>query len=213
MGPIQSFTRSIDYTIEFQNVGISYANKVVVVDSIDPRMPLKAIRMTGTSHPDDYQLIVRNNVLIWVFEGIYLPDSGTDLHGSKGFISFQAELKEELPFGQKVRNKAYIYFDYEYPVITNTVELYRAQDTIDPPGDPIDLPELYIFPNPARLSIEVYSNSARDQYVEIIDMNGKVVDGFIIEAETKKQIPVLQLSNGVYYLRTEEGRVGRFIKY
>jgi len=55
------------------------------------------------------------------FININLPDSTTDLAGSQGYVSYRVKSMANLPMGTAIENTASIYFDFNTPVVTNTV--------------------------------------------------------------------------------------------
>ena len=121
----EHFTREqseLEYTIRFQNTGTDTAYTIVVVDTLSEHLDLSTLRMGVTSHPVAWTLSGRGKpVLTWRFEQINLPDSNRNEPTSHGFIKFKIAMKEELPRGTVVNNQAAIYFDYNSPIITNTV--------------------------------------------------------------------------------------------
>jgi hypothetical protein len=74
----------------------------------------------GSSHPYCWEL-TGNGVLIIEFPGIVLPDSNINETRSHGFVSFRIRPKSSILPLQFIENTAAIYFDFNAPVITNTV--------------------------------------------------------------------------------------------
>ncbi|MCI4669910.1 MAG: T9SS type A sorting domain-containing protein, partial [Bacteroidia bacterium] len=64
------------------------------------------------------------------FDPIFLPDSTTDLEGSNGFVKFGIQMMPGLPLGSTIENKAAIYFDFNAPIITNTVVHTLVEPTV-----------------------------------------------------------------------------------
>ncbi len=119
-GYIPFNTPVLDYTVHFQNTGTWAAEYVIIKDKIDPNLDLNTLEYLGSSH---YCTIAvdANDTLIITFAHINLPDSGTDMAGSQGFVSFSIKPKTGLIPETKVQNTAGIYFDFNAPVITNTI--------------------------------------------------------------------------------------------
>jgi hypothetical protein len=63
--------------------------------------------------------VIPDNTLIIKFDGIELPDSGSDYNGSQGNIIFSILPKAGLPDGTVINNQAGIYFDANEVVLTN----------------------------------------------------------------------------------------------
>ncbi len=112
----------LEYTIRFQNTGSDEAYTVVLADTLDANLDFASLRMIGASHPYKLEVTGRNSPrLVWIFGSINLPASSVDEPASHGFISFKISLKPGLAPGTVLKNKAYIYFDYNSAIITNQV--------------------------------------------------------------------------------------------
>ena len=110
--------KDIDYTIHFQNTGTDYADKVTIIDSPSYLLKSDYLTVSNSSHP--CTITVQNNRIKVVFNEIALPDSGSNNLLSNGFVSFKVRPLSTLTTGTIIPNKAYIYFDYNAPIITNT---------------------------------------------------------------------------------------------
>ncbi len=121
LGLIEQSERQMTYTIRFQNTGTDTAIYVVVRDTIDRHMlDVMSFQRLDESFP--YSLNIENDeVLVFRFNKIMLPDSATDFNGSQGFVTFGMSHKGTLPIGSQIRNRAAIYFDFNAPIITNEV--------------------------------------------------------------------------------------------
>lgn len=106
------------YTINFQNTGTAPAVNIVIKDSLDADWDLSTFEMIGATHP--YTLTVNEEVAIWTFAEIMLPDSSTDEPASHGSIHYRMAPKNTLTLGDQLTNRGDIYFDYNAPVLTNT---------------------------------------------------------------------------------------------
>lgn len=110
----------LTYTIRFQNTGTASAINIKVLDTMSTDLDLESIRMVGSSHYN-YVEILDDNVLTFYFPDIQLPDSSTDYEGSQGYVSFSIEPKSAAGSGTEITNNSGIYFDFNPPVITNSV--------------------------------------------------------------------------------------------
>ncbi|MFK8007155.1 MAG: cohesin domain-containing protein [Saprospiraceae bacterium] len=120
-GDILATDTMFNYTIRFQNTGTDTAFTVVVRDTLDGNVfDLSSVQPRMASHP--YQLDIEgDNILVFLFENINLPDSNRTVEGSQGFVTFDINIKPDLPIGTNISNSAAIYFDYNDPIITNDV--------------------------------------------------------------------------------------------
>lgn len=111
---------ALRYTIRFQNTGNDTAFTVRIQDQISESLNLQTFKPLSASH--SYTVSIRNDrTLIFLFENIFLPDSTTNLPESQGFVSFEINSQTGLEDFSAIENSAGIYFDYNQPVITNTV--------------------------------------------------------------------------------------------
>ena len=109
----------IEYLVQFQNTGNDTAFLVVIRDTLSAFLDITSVHPGAASHAYTWD-IDSNNILVFTFDDILLPDSSTNLAGSQGFIEFKIAQKENLPLGTVIENKAAIYFDINEPIITNT---------------------------------------------------------------------------------------------
>jgi len=160
--------------------------------------------MIYCSHP--YTVSLKNNVLTWVFDNINLPAKSLDEQGSQGHIIFEARLKKELAVGDSVRNRAFIYFDYNEPVETNTALVVRGID------DPDEYPEeingqnsLKVFPNPTRSTVSFENKSDKNQEIHIFNTIGQEVKKFNLDSLESLLEPVENWPQGMYFVRSSLG--------
>ena len=108
----------LEYTIHFQNTGTDTARFVTITDSIINDLEIVSFEMIAASH--DYELELLNNHLFrWTFNDINLPDSISSEKESHGFIKYKIGIKNNLPIGTELKNKADIFFDFNPPIKTN----------------------------------------------------------------------------------------------
>jgi uncharacterized repeat protein (TIGR01451 family) len=110
----------LEYLIRFQNTGNDTAFSVIIRDTLDMHLNPFSVRTGVASHDYSFR-IFDQGILEWTFHHILLPDSTTDEPGSHGFATFIADLAPGLADGTTVQNRAAIYFDYNDPIITNSV--------------------------------------------------------------------------------------------
>jgi uncharacterized repeat protein (TIGR01451 family) len=187
----------LKYTIRFQNTGTASAIKVVVADTIDTDLNLTTFRMIASSH--NYVLSVdTNRVLRWTFDNIMLPDSNANEPESHGFISFEIGQQSNNANGTQIKNSAAIYFDYNYPVVTN--------QTLNTVGDNIllgikqqnyfDHENIKVFPNPASDIFYIDAETKILSY-QIISTNGNILR----EGNYLNSIDISMIHEGIYFLK------------
>ncbi|MFK7784717.1 MAG: T9SS type A sorting domain-containing protein, partial [Crocinitomicaceae bacterium] len=109
----------LDYLIRFQNTGTDTAFTVLLKDSLSEHFDFSSFVFNGSSH--DAEISIEDSVLLVQFDNILLTDSSTNLVESKGYFSYSIQLLPTTSIGSSVNNTAAIFFDYNPPIITNTV--------------------------------------------------------------------------------------------
>ncbi len=109
----------LEYLIRFQNTGTDTAFTVVVRDTLSQYLDITSFSGCVTSHP--YTLRIEDdNILVFYFNNIELPDSNVNEVASHGFIKFNISQRPDNSIGTLIENNAAIYFDFNPPIITNT---------------------------------------------------------------------------------------------
>ncbi|MCB0769477.1 MAG: T9SS type A sorting domain-containing protein [Flavobacteriales bacterium] len=186
----------VDYTIRFQNTGTAEAINVYLLDTISARFDLASFEFLGTSHPVEVSF-EDDRVLRFDYPNILLPDSGADLLGSQGFVSFRLKPVDDLLIGEALNNAADIYFDFNEPVRTNTATL--TVDMSSGISSHTDVP-VVLSPNPAHDRIRITGPSSAGFVVEVIDLEGRLVipgERYVASSE----LNVSTLATGMYILR------------
>lgn len=143
---------SLEYLVRFQNTGNDTAFLVIIRDTLSPFLDVASIRPGAASHPYTWD-VDGQNVLVFTFKDILLPDSTTNLEGSQGFVEFKIAQREGLPLGTRIENRAAIYFDLSVPIFTNTTFHTLGVDFVE---------TITAIPDPGRASwgVEAQPNPA-----------------------------------------------------
>lgn len=122
----------LTYTIHFQNTGSDTAYLVVLKDTLSQYVDAASFQYLASSHHAVIQL--DHNAMTFTFPHINLVDSATNPPLSEGWIQYRVRANSNLPNGTAINNTAYIYFDLNPAVVTNTatttVQLVTCSDTI-----------------------------------------------------------------------------------
>ncbi len=110
----------ITYTIRFQNTGNDTAFTVFLEDQLSDKLDFDSFREVGSSH-NGIPSVTDQGMLEVVFKNILLPDSTTNEPASHGYFTFAIRAREGLEDFTAIENTAGIFFDFNQPVITNTV--------------------------------------------------------------------------------------------
>jgi uncharacterized repeat protein (TIGR01451 family) len=198
----------LTYNINFQNTGNAPAYNIVIEDTLSDKLDITTFNVLQTSHP--YQLeVVNNQIIKWKFYNIMLPDSTTNEPESHGHIHYQIRQKNGNQLGDVIKNKAYIYFDYNPPIITN-----ETINTIYQPTGVKNTASLrnqvVIYPNPA--SSEVYIDAEKEftQYT-IYNQQMSVIESKSFPSTKSKKLNIALLSNGIYFIKTNNGEMKKLV--
>lgn len=194
----------LHYLVRFENTGTDVAHNIVVIMDIneDYYNP-DSLDILRSSHDVDVRL--HGNTAEMYFNNIMLETSG---HGN---ILLALETRDTLEENDFVISKADIYFDYNYPIITND-----AQTTFLTSLSVIENPEnihLNFFPNPTKDKVTITAKSTIRQ-IQFFDMTGKLLKISNVNESNSVQ-DVNFLSNGVYLMKvkTDNGNItARLVK-
>ncbi|WP_396144261.1 T9SS type A sorting domain-containing protein [Flavobacterium sp.] len=196
----------VHYKIRFENTGTFPAQNVVVKDMIDiSKFDISSLQMIDASHSCTTR--INGNKVEFIFENINLPfdDANND-----GYVVFKIKTKSTLVVGNTISNQANIYFDYNFPIITNT-----ATSTFQSLNNDAFVfeNEFVLYPNPAKnlLHIEV-KNEIEMSSISIYNMLGQVV---LTTTNPSNTIEVSNLKTGNYFIKvtTDKGTAtSKFIK-
>lgn len=184
------------YRIRFQNTGNLPATTVVIRDTLPDELDWDSFAPFSSTH--NYSLLLDENSreVVWTFNNIMLPDSASDPEGSIGSLWFDIEMNA-LEIGDQIENTAYIFFDANEPIITNT-----SLHTI---GEPLstgteEKQAFSVYPNPAEEVIFLKGDFDQNAVVSITDLRGRLV----MQAPlSQNSVDVSNLETGVYLVSVE----------
>jgi uncharacterized repeat protein (TIGR01451 family) len=190
MSPV--VTDNLTYTIRFQNTGTAPAQNIHILDTLSANLDWSTFEVLYASHPM-HVVDLGNGIKKFEFPQIWLPDSTTNEPESHGQIVYRiAENVTNLP-GSEIFNTAYIYFDWNPAIITNTT--YNVNNAL---GLDEITEGFKIYPNPASTNITIKSD-AEMEWMALYDMSGKQVFQENINGNLKV-VPVSEIEKGLYIL-------------
>jgi uncharacterized repeat protein (TIGR01451 family) len=184
----------VHYMIRFENTGSANATNIVVKDVVDAaKYDVNSSVPINGSH-DFYTRINGNNVE-FIFENINLPfaDATND-----GYVAFKIKTKSTLVTGDSFSKNANIYFDYNFPIVTNTATTTIAALS----NQDFEFKNYFtLYPNPVndRLTIET-KNSIEVSSINIYNTLGQLVL-VIPNAQNVKTVDVSSLTSGNYFIK------------
>jgi hypothetical protein len=211
-GDILLSEEEFTYLIRFQNTGSGPAVNINVTDTLSSLLDPLSFQMLNSSHNYVVEMMP-GNVIKWKFDNIMLPDSTTDEAGSHGHVQFKINKLNTPIAGQVIQNKAYIYFDFNEPVITNTaINTYVLATNVDEQIN--DNGNVKVYPNPFSESTTfvIQSDKLNETYsFEMTDVLGKKVRSINNVSEKQFTISRSGLENGMYFynITNSNGVVGK----
>lgn len=184
----------LHYLVRFQNTGTAPAVNVIVNELLDPNLDWSTLQIIESSHP--MSVSIANDSVDFKFYNIYLPDSTSDEAGSHGHLSYKIKSINAVNLGDQVSAKADIYFDFNAPVITNTVTT-----TFVDYSNVTDVNNSFIslYPNP--VSDVIYIKS--DYQVNSIKIYNQL--GELITKKTNdNQLNIALLKSGIYFCKVSD---------
>ena len=198
----------LTYTIRFQNTGTAPAQNVYILDTLSSNLDWSTFSLINASHP--VQVFHQSNGLVrFEFNQIWLADSTTNEPESHGDLVYRIAEKSTCLAGCEIENTAYIYFDWNDAIVTNTTYNLNEnimgiyEDGINGWG---------IYPNPANNYLQIPGLETFNY--EIHDFAGKsILKG---EGSANEMLDITKLMSGAYVITIEsentELKVLRFVK-
>jgi len=198
-GYIPASTPELTYTIHFQNTGSAEAYDISVVDTLDSDVTPSSLKILSTSHTMSPEWLAPN-VVKFNFRYIMLPDSNTNEPLSHGYVRFKVNMHSGLTPGTQIKNTAYIYFDANPAVVTNTALNTIANVSAVPKTD---IPTyIKVYPNPA--SDKIFIENLQSGNVSICSMTGSLLIEQTVTGD-KATMDIGSLPPGVYMIRIVNG--------
>lgn len=193
----------LEYTIRFQNTGNFPASFVRVTNPISSKLDMSTFELMATSHPATYSYIQHSGNMEFFFDNINLVDSTTNEAESHGLIKYRIKPVSPLVSGDTIKNIAYIYFDYNMPVVTNLVSTRIITIVSD---NELKQPEFSIYPNPAASSFMIRFNpSTKERTVEVYSALGGNKFSKTISSE-EVTINTSSFADGIYFVKVSDGQ-------
>lgn len=206
------FKEEMEFLVRFQNTGNDTAFTVVIRDTLDKNLDWSTFRPLAGSHPFETH-IQENGALSFTFKNILLPDSKTNEPLSHGFVSYRVSPKAGLPEQMEILNTAYIYFDFNPPIQTNTTSnvMVSSLPRITRTKDLNSSLDHKLYPNPFddELLLEVAGvKGGADYTFALFNSQSQVVQHKKV-ASAIERINTQQLPSGLYFylIKDTQGRV------
>ena len=201
---LSSEQETLGYTVRFQNDGNYPALNVVIRDTISTQLDLSTFELITAKHPVSYTIDPSTREIVFRFSGIQLQPSSTNLDASQGYVTYSIRENTNLPLNSVIENTAYIYFDFNPAIITNTTFNINGFVGLENPAQQ----GVVVYPNPTNTS---FSIKGIDQgTVSVYSISGKFILQQAFDAHT--QIDLSAMEPGVYLVQVKELGVAYILK-
>ncbi len=193
----------LTYTIRFQNTGTAPAENIYILDTLDGNLDLSTFQLLAYSQQPSV-LILEGGIARFNFLNINLPDSNANEPASHGYVQYRIKLNNGLAVGTQVHNTAYIYFDFNAPVVTNTTENTLQLITHISSGSNNDL-QVSVYPNPSRSEFMVYCSQFPAGKKVLLKLYDALGNELLNEKMTASNFTLhtSQFPAGIYFLKIE----------
>lgn len=185
----------VHYMIRFENNGTANAQNIVVKDMIDlAKFDINSLVPIKGSH-SFVTNITSGNKVEFIFENINLPfdDANND-----GYLAFKIKTKPTLVSGDTFSNTASIYFDYNFPIVTNTATTTIAALS----RHDFEFSNYFsLYPNPVHNVLNITAKETIEiSSINIYNILGQLVV-VIPNAKESKTVDVSSLTSGNYFIK------------
>lgn len=198
----------LTYVVHFQNTGSYFAQNVVVIDTLDPSLRISSLKPGYSDHRFKVEMS-DNGVVKYTFAGINLPwksQYGDAL--SSGMFTYSVRMKKNLAMGTKIKNRAFIYFDYNAPIITNTtLNTLREEITtgVNAKEAAFITASAILYPNPTvdGFSLRFINKNACDATLSLFDISGRELSTRAVSLSEGDNIlseSTSDLKSGIYFV-------------
>ncbi|MFP9115799.1 T9SS type A sorting domain-containing protein [Flavobacterium sp. RHBU_3] len=186
----------LHYNVNFENTGTAPATFVVVKDIIDAtKYDISTLQILNASHPMEAR-ITGNKV------EFYFDDINLAANGGKGNVTFKIKTLNSLTVNSSVTQQADIYFDYNWPIVTNEATTTFA---VLSTGNFTKDTSVKLYPNPAKNTVNITAQG-NIQTVQLYDVQGRLLQAANASGLTTA-IDVSGRAAGIYFVKviTDKG--------
>ena len=177
------------YVINFENTGTAAAENVVVKIEVNPNdFDINSLRILESSH--NATIKITNNILEIIFQTIMLDTGG---HGN---VLLKVKSKENLVTNDIVTKSAKIYFDYNFPILTND-----ANTTFQVLSNSIPTKDVAIslYPNPTSSMVNIKAENTIKS-TELYDVQGRLIQ--INKTDSNEVVlDISTYNSGIYFIK------------
>jgi hypothetical protein len=191
-------SQKLTYTLLFQNSGNDTCFNVIIKDTLPQAADLLTLKIISSSHPVTYQLY--GKLLVFTMINVVMPCATVNEPFSHGFVKYSFLPLVGISPGTLIDNKAYIIFDFNTPVITNTVT--NTIDLAFSVGG-CDRPDHFLlWPNPANNQLNIrITGSPAISHLLVYDILGRLIIRETPDITNEMKVDISTLKQGVYIVQ------------
>lgn len=188
----------LHYTIRFQNTGTANAQNVRVNLPLDENLDWNTFQPITASHT--FQANREAGLVNFMFDNIQLPFEDADAAGSNGFVSFRIKPAADIQLNDTMSETAYIYFDFNEAIVTNTVTTTVGALATDG----FTKANAALYPNPASgvVNLKINGTLSANANLTITDILGKTILSMPVKSENAA-VNISGLTGGVYFVTVQ----------
>ncbi|MEL6615545.1 MAG: T9SS type A sorting domain-containing protein [Bacteroidota bacterium] len=154
--PLAQAADPLTFTVRFENLAeaTAPAEFVTITDVLDPALDPQTLEVLSTSDDSTFSVTIEGQTATFRFNGIDLPPNVNPPEG-EGYVTFQVAPRLPLQTGDTVENEASIVFDFNPPIVTNTV-VYEARQASDL-ATFVDAPDFVEEGQPFTFEVRVFN--------------------------------------------------------
>ena len=128
-----------------------------------------------------------------------LADSGSNEPASHGYIQYRIKRNNNNTPGTQIKNTAYIYFDFNEPVVTNTA-INTIETVTSIKSQSFNENGWNVYPNPSTGALYIVNSTSvkEESKIEVVNSIGQTVFEETISSNYKN-IDLSKLNNGIYF--------------
>ncbi|CAM3967581.1 T9SS type A sorting domain-containing protein [Flavobacterium antarcticum] len=185
--PLNAIGKYLHYNIRFENTGTAPAENIVVKNQIDlSQYDIQSLQVLESSHP--VVVKVTGNIAEFIFQGIDLDTGG---HGN---ILLKLKSNATLP-ADLVINSANIFFDYNFPIVTNEEQTIFADLSKNDFNRDISI---QVYPNPAESEVFIKAEHTINS-IQLFDAQGRILQTKMSN-KNSESVDLSSYSSGIYFI-------------
>jgi hypothetical protein len=145
--------------------------------------------------------------LKFTFKNIRLSYDTTNI-SSTGYIAYKLKPKNNMVIGNTIDNTAHIYFDYNDPIKTNTVQTkIMLLSALHSNKNKSGIINIYPNPNNGIFTIAFESKKNSTLQLQLIDVAGNIIYQESKQHQNKTEFIINQtkLAKGIYWIKLSDG--------